>query len=103
MTRSLAIDGPGRAWPEVRSVPGATDKEDERERARSKRRSADARLALRARGGDEDDALLDQIALTVTDLIVKGDDHNKPDRLDRVRSKIRDYVATLQDTGAEVV
>jgi len=54
MTRSLAIDGPGRAWPEVRSIPGATDQEDERERARSKRRSADARLALRARGGDED-------------------------------------------------
>ena len=54
MTRSLALDGPGHAWPEVRSIPGATDRDDERERERSKRRSADARLALRARGGDED-------------------------------------------------
>lgn len=54
MTRSLALDGPGRAWPEVRSIPGAADRDEERERERSRRRSADARLALRARSGDED-------------------------------------------------
>ena len=54
MTRSLAIDGPGRAWPEVRSIPGAADRADDREGERSRRRAADARLALRARGGDDE-------------------------------------------------
>ncbi len=54
MTRSLALDGPGRAWPEVRSIPGAKNRDSGRERERSRRRSEDARLAVRARGGDED-------------------------------------------------
>ena len=56
MTRSLALDGPRPAWPEVRSIPGATGREGDlaREQERSRRRAVDARLAVSARGGDED-------------------------------------------------
>ena len=54
MTRSLALDGPGRAWPAVGSVPAAADRDRDRDRERSRRRAEDSRLAVRARGGDED-------------------------------------------------
>ena len=47
-----------------------------------------------------DDMLLKEIGLKVTDLVVKGDYHSEDDRLERVRGNIRDYVCSLTSKPA---
>ena len=61
----------------------------------------DSVLLIPRREGDEDDALLDQVALTVTDIIVNGDHHSEDGRIPLVREKIKNYIATLQDVETE--
>lgn len=61
----------------------------------------DSVLGVAPIGGEDDLALQEEIGRQVTQIVVEGEHHTRDDRLDQVRTKIRDYERSFLSQAAE--